>query len=150
MDAVARAAAIYLFLLVLFRIAGRRTFAQMTSFDFVLLLVIGEATQQALLGDDFSVTNAFIVIIGLVVIDILFSLAKNRLPWLDKLVEGVPMVVVENGRVLKERLARARISEEDVLGAARELRGLENLEQVKFAVLEPNGQITVIPKDEFR
>ena len=94
MDAVLRGAAIYLFLLVLFRIAGRRTFSEMTSFDFVLLLVIGEATQQALLGDDFSVTNAFIVIITLIGIDILFSMLKNHLPWLDKVVEGQPMIVV--------------------------------------------------------
>lgn len=150
MDAVVRAAAIYIFLLVLFRIAGRRTLSQMTSFDFVLLLVIGEATQQALLGEDFSVTNAFIVILALVAIDILFSLAKSNFPKLDRIVEGVPMIVVENGRVLKERLARARISEDDVLGAARESRGLENLDQVKYAVLEANGQITVIPKDEWR
>lgn len=150
MDAVLRAAAIYLFLLVLFRIAGRRTLAQMTSFDFVLLLVIGEATQQALLGDDFSVTNAYIVIGALIGIDILLSLAKNRLPWLDRAIEGVPMLIVENGLLLQQRIRRARVSEEDILGAARAAHGLETLEQIKYAVLEANGHITVIPKDEFR
>ncbi|WP_298720498.1 YetF domain-containing protein [uncultured Ferrovibrio sp.] len=150
MDIVLRAAAMYIFLLVVFRIAGRRTFSQMTSFDFVLLLVIGEATQQALLGDDFSVTNALIIIVSLIAIDIVFSLAKNRFPKLDRMVEGVPMIVVENGRVLKQRLERARISEDDVLEAARELWGLETLAQVKYAVLEANGHITVIPKEEWR
>lgn len=150
MDAVLRGAAIYLFLLVLFRLAGRRTFAEMTSFDFVLLLMIGEATQQALLGDDFSVTNAFIVIITLIGIDILFSLAKSHLPKLDKIIEGQPMIVVEHGKPLLQRLKRARISVDDVLGAARELRGLEHIGQIKFAVLEPNGNISIIPEDEWR
>ena len=150
MDAVLRGAAIYLFLLVLFRFAGRRTFAEMTSFDFVLLLVIGEATQQALLGDDFSVINAFIVIITLIGIDILFSLAKSHLPKLDKIIEGQPMIVVEHGKPLLQRLKRARISVDDVLGAARELRGLEHIGQIKFAVLEPNGNISIIPEDEWR
>ena len=150
MDAVLRGAAIYLFLLVLFRVAGRRTFAEMTSFDFVLLLVIGEATQQALLGDDFSVTNAFIVIVTLIGIDILFSMLKNHLPWLDKVVEGQPMIVVEHGKPFLQRLKRARISVDDVLGAARELRGLEHIGQIKFAVLEPNGNISIIPEDEWR
>ena len=150
MDAVLRGAAIYLFLLVLFRLAGRRTFAEMTSFDFVLLLVIGEATQQALLGDDFSVVNAFIVIITLIGIDILFSLAKSYMPKLDKVIEGQPMIVVEHGKPLLQRLKRARISVDDVLGAARELRGLEHIGQIKFAVLEPNGNISIIPEDEWR
>lgn len=150
MDAVLRGAAIYLFLLVLFRLAGRRTFAEMTSFDFVLLLVIGEATQQALLGDDFSVVNAFIVIITLISIDILFSLAKSYMPKLDRFIEGQPMIVVEHGKPLLQRLRRARISVDDVLGAARELRGLEHIRQIKFAVLEPNGNISIIPEDEWR
>lgn len=150
MDAVLRAAAIYLFLLVLFRIAGRRTFAEMTSFDFVLLLVIGEATQQALLGDDFSVTNAFIVIVALIAIDILFSLAQSHIPGLAKLISGEPMIVVEHGKPLLHRLKRARVSVDDVLGAARELRGLEHIGQIKFAVLEPNGAISIIPEDEWR
>lgn len=150
MDAVLRGAAIYLFLLVLFRVAGRRTFAEMTSFDFVLLLVIGEATQQALLGDDFSVTNAFIVIVTLIAIDVLFSLAKGYLPKLDKFIEGQPTIVVEHGKPLLQRLKRARVSVDDVLGAARELRGLEHIGQIKFAVLEPNGNISIIPEDEWR
>lgn len=150
MDAVLRAAAIYFFLLILFRLAGRRTFAEMTSFDFVLLLVIGEATQQALLGDDFSVINAFIVIVALIAIDILFSLAQSTIPGLSKFINGEPMIVVEHGKPLLQRLKRARVSVDDVLGAARETRGLEHIGQIKFAVLEPNGAISIIPEDEWR
>jgi uncharacterized membrane protein YcaP (DUF421 family) len=78
MDSVLRAAAIYLVLLVLFRVAGRRTLSEMTSFDFVLLLVIGEATQQALLGEDFSLINAVLVIITLIMLDVLISWVTQR------------------------------------------------------------------------
>lgn len=77
MEMILRAVAIYLILLVVFKIAGRRALLQMTSFDLILLLIISEATQQALLGDDFSVTGAMLTIITLVVIDMLFGLAKK-------------------------------------------------------------------------
>ena len=77
MDSVFRALAIYAVLLLIFRISGKRSLSQITTFDFVLLLVIGEATQQALLGDDFSLTNAFIVIVTLVGVDIGLSLLET-------------------------------------------------------------------------
>jgi uncharacterized membrane protein YcaP (DUF421 family) len=78
MDVILRGIAVYVFLLLVFRIAGRRTLSQITTFDFVLLLIIGEATQQALLGDDFSVTTGFLVVATLLVIDIGLSLLKGR------------------------------------------------------------------------
>ena len=147
MDAVARAAAVYLFLLLLFRIAGRRSLMEMTTFDFVLLLIISEATQEALIGDDFSMTNSLIVITVLIAIDIAFGAFKERWPLFDRMVDGVPMLLVENGRPITARMRRARINEEDVLEAARELRGLESIEEIKFAVLEVTGQITIVPRD---
>lgn len=146
MESVLRAAAIYVFLLVLFRITGRRALSEITTFDFVLLLVIGEATQQALLGDDFSVINAFVVIATLVLIDILLSLFKERSPKVGRFLDGVPLIVVEYGKPLTERLRKARLTEEDILEAARQSQGLERLEQIRFAVLEKNGQISVIPE----
>lgn len=146
MESVLRAAAIYLFLLVLFRITGRRALAEITTFDFVLLLVIGEATQQALLGDDFSVINAFVVIGTLVLIDILLSLFKQRSPQVGRFLDGVPLIVVEYGKPLTQRLRKARLTEEDILEAARQSQGLERMEQIRFAVLEKNGQISVIPE----
>lgn len=146
MESVLRAAAIYAFLLMLFRITGRRALSEITTFDFVLMLVIGEATQQALLGDDFSVINAFVVIATLVLIDILLSLFKERSPKVGRFLDGVPLIVVEYGRPLTERLRKARLTEEDILEAARQSQGLERLEQIRFAVLEKNGQISVIPE----
>jgi uncharacterized membrane protein YcaP (DUF421 family) len=146
MDAVLRTVAIYAFLLVILRISGRRTLAQMTTFDLVLLLIISEATQQALLGNDFSVINALVVIVTLLAIDIALSLVKEYLPPSSKLIDGLPMVVVENGALLEERMRRARIDEGDILVSARETQGLESIDQIKFAVIEITGSITVIPK----
>ncbi|QDD91590.1 DUF421 domain-containing protein [Pseudomonas oryzihabitans] len=146
MESVLRAAAIYVFLLVLFRLTGRRALSEITTFDFVLLLVIGEATQQALLGDDFSVINAFVVIGTLVLIDILLSLFKQRSPQVGRFLDGVPLIVVEYGKPLTQRLRKARLTEEDILEAARQSQGLERMEQIRFAVLEKNGQISVIPE----
>ena len=146
MDSILRAGAIYLFLLIMFRLSGRRSLAELTTFDFVLLLVIGEATQQALLGDDFSVTNAFIVIVTLLMIDIGISLVQRRSRALDKLIEGVPTVLVENGRPLRDLLDKARVSEDEIMEAARRLQGLERMDQIKFAVLEVSGGISIILK----
>jgi uncharacterized membrane protein YcaP (DUF421 family) len=145
MDTVVRGIAIYLFLLLVFRLTGKRSLGQVTTFDFVLLLIISETTQQALLGDDFSVTNAFLSILTLVVIDIGMSLLKQRVPTLDDWLEGVPLVVVEEGKPMKDRLKKVQVGEEDILSAARELQGLERMEQIKYAVLERNGAITIVP-----
>lgn len=147
MDAVARAAAIYLALLIVFRIAGRRALSDITTLDFLLLLVIGQATGQALLGDDHSVTNAVLVIISLILFDLGFSLLKRRSSWALLHLEGEPMIVVEQGRLLRRRMDRARISESDILEAARISQGLERLDQIKFAILERNGQISIIAQD---
>ena len=146
METILRAAAIYVVLLVIFRISGRRTLAQMTTFDFVLLLIISEATQNALVGDDFSVTTATLAILTLVGLDIGSSLLKRGFPVFGKILDGVPTILVENGRALSDRLYRARLSEDDVLEAARSAQGLERLDQIKYAVLEVNGGITIIPK----
>jgi uncharacterized membrane protein YcaP (DUF421 family) len=148
MEAVLRSVAIYVVLMLVFLVAGKRTLSQTTTFDFVLLLLIGEATQQALLGEDFSVANAVLIIVTLIGLDIAMAQLKERSPKLDQWLDGVPLVVVENGRPLKDRLKKARIDEEDVLTAARESQGLERMEQIKYAVLERSGGISIIPRQE--
>src|SRR5680860_1465638 len=128
MDAVLRAAAIYLLLLVVFRIAGKRSLAQITTFDFVLLLIIGEATQQALLGNDFSMTKAALVIVTLLALDIGLSLVQGSFPRLTPWLEDMPLLLVENGTLVRNRMQRTRISEPDILHAARTTQGLERLD----------------------
>ena len=145
MDSVLRSAAIYIVVLFVFRVAGRRTLSELTTFDFVLLLVIGEATQQALLGDDFSITNAFIVIVSLVGMDITLTYIKRKSARIAKLIDGESMIIVEYGRVLDRRIQKSRIDQDDILQAARTTQGLERLDQIKFAILEKDGKISIIP-----
>lgn len=146
MDAVLRALSVYLVLLVILRASGKRTLAQITTFDFVLLLIVGEATQQALLGQDFSVTNGIIVIATLIGADIAMSLVKERWPWFSKAADGVPVVILEDGNPIEERMKRARVDASDILAAGRESHGIERLDQIKYAVLEQGGHISVIRK----
>jgi uncharacterized membrane protein YcaP (DUF421 family) len=146
MDAVLRSAAIYFVLLLVLRLTGKRSLGQMTTFDFVLLLVIAEAIQQGLLGNDFSLTNAFLVILTLIGIDTGLSLLERRSQTVDKLVNGVPLVIVEDGQPLEERMNKVRVTADDILEMAREQQGVERMEQIKYAVLERSGGISVIPR----
>ncbi len=146
MDSVARAAAVYLVLLLLFRLVGKRTLADTGVFDFVLLLIVSEAIQQALIDGDNSMTNAFLVVMTLLALNVGFSLLKQRSPLVERLVDDVPLVIVADGRPLKDLMTKARVDEMDVLQAARQQEGLERLDQIKYAVLERNGAISVVPK----
>lgn len=146
MSTILRAVILYIVLLVIFRIAGKRSFSQITTFDFVLLLIIGESIQQALLGEDFSLINAVLAVGTLVMLDILISLVKQRSPALDQVLESAPLILVENGKLIEDRMQRERVGKDDILEKARELQGLERLEDIQYAVLERSGGITIIPK----
>jgi uncharacterized membrane protein YcaP (DUF421 family) len=146
MGSVIRAIIVYLFLILLFRIVGRRSLLQTTTFDLILLIIVSEATQNALLADDNSLTNSFLVITTLIGIDILFSLWKQRSVEVEKLLDGVPVILVEEGELLHDRMKNARVDDDEIMMAARELQGLERIEQIKYAVLERSGRISIIPK----
>jgi uncharacterized membrane protein YcaP (DUF421 family) len=145
MDTVIRSLIIYFVLWALLRASGRRTLGKLTSFDFVLLLVIGGVTQRALLGQDYSVTNALLVIMTLVLTDVALSLLVRDFPPLSKIFNGEPMIIVEEGRPLTWRLKRARLTADQVLESARRAHGLERMEQIKYAVFEASGEISIIP-----
>jgi uncharacterized membrane protein YcaP (DUF421 family) len=146
MDLVVRAAVVFLFLFVVMRIAGNRQFSEMTTFDAVLVIVIAEVTGNSLSGEDYSITASIVVISTLVGLDLLISLLKGRSKRFDKLAEGVPMLLVENGRFLKGNMKKERVDEGDVMSAARQAHGIEELSQIKYAVLERDGTISVVPK----
>ncbi|MDX5346955.1 MAG: DUF421 domain-containing protein [Hymenobacteraceae bacterium] len=148
MDSVIRGLAVYIFLMIIFRISGKRTLKDITLFDFVLLLIIAETTQQALLGDDFSIINSFVLISTLVIADIGISLLKQRSKKVERLLDSVPIIIVENGNLIQERTEKERIDKSDILEAARKLHGLERLEQVKYAILEKDGSISIIPNSD--
>ncbi len=146
MDAVLRGGVIYIFLLVLFRLTGKRTLNAVTPFDLVLLLIISEAAQNAMIGQDYSLTNSFLVILTLVGLDVLLSFVKQRSHKAEKVLDGAPLLIVERGRLLEDRMHKSRVDQEDVMAAARLHQGLERLEQIKYAVLEVNGEISIIPE----
>jgi len=145
MESAARGIAVYILLLIVMRLSGRRTMSQITPFDFVLLLIVAETTQQALLGDDFSITNAALLIIVLFAVDIGLSHLKQWSPRLALMMDGSATVLIASGRPDFTALKRARVSLDDVLASARQGQGLERLDQVKFAILEANGAISIIP-----
>ena len=146
MDAVIRGLAIYFTLLVIVRLSGRRTLAQMTPFDLVIVLVISETTQQAMLGDDFSITNAIILILTLFTTDIALSYVKRWWPRTAHVIDGVPTVLVVDGRYDERALRGCRLDKEDVMEAARNQEGIERVSDIKFAILEVSGNISVIKK----
>ena len=146
MEVVIRAVVIYFGLLLIFRLAGKRTLAQATPFDLILLLIVSESFQTALTGQDGSLTAAFLAAGTLVFTDIVLSLLKQRSRRLERLLDDVPLVLVEEGQPLKDRMNRSRVDEEDILSAARMQHGLERMDQIKYAVLERSGGISIIPK----
>ncbi|HEX6571722.1 MAG TPA: YetF domain-containing protein [Steroidobacteraceae bacterium] len=146
MESVIRAAVVYVVLLVLFRIAGKRSLAEITSFDLVLLLIISEATQQAMIDNDNSMTNSLLLVSTLIGMNILLSIVTKRWKSFDKLVEDVPLVILKNGEPIRERMRKERVDEHDIMEAARASEGLERLDQIKYAILERTGHITIVPK----
>ena len=145
MNTAIRAVVLYFALLLILRSSGKRSLAQITVFDFVLILILGDATQQALLGDDYSITTGLLAIICLVGLDMTLSFLKARFPRFDRVIDGRPLVLVDHGKPLHDRMMNSRVDEEDVLAAAREKHGLERMDQIKFAVLERSGGISIIP-----
>ena len=147
MPPVLRIAIIYAFLMLLFRLAGHRTLADISTFDFVLLLIISEMVQQAVVADDPSLTNAILLCSTLVGLDIALSLWKHHAPGVEELLEGAPVLLVNHGEPLTDAMHAMRVDVNDVLAAARLSQGLERLDQIRFAVLEKSGGISIIPEE---
>ena len=141
---VVRAVAIYLFLLILLRLMGKRSLAEVTVFDFVVLLILSECTQQAMSGNDFSTTNAAILVATLVVLQRLADKVSDRSPRLNRVLNDVPTVVVQDGRPLDGPMRHHDLTVAEVLEEARKSQGLERLDQIRYAIVERDGGISVI------
>ncbi len=113
----------------------------------MLLLILAEATQQALLGEDFSITQAALVITTLIALDRVADYFGFRFPRFDRITESVPLLLVEDGKLLRDRLRRENISPEEILSSARQSQGIARLDQIRYAVLERSGGISVVPYD---
>jgi uncharacterized membrane protein YcaP (DUF421 family) len=144
-EIAARTALVYGALLVGLRMAGKRELGQMTPFDLVVILLIANAVQNAMVGSDVSVTGGLIAAAVLLVVNIAVSQTRERLPWLQRAVAGTPTLLIENGAFIAQHLAKERLEEADVLMALRE-HGFANADDVQSAVLETDGSISVIPK----
>lgn len=147
MEAVIRPVIVYFFLLIIFSLAGKRAVAEMDTFDMITMLIISEATQNVLLGDNSSLTHAFLVIVTLMSCTVIMAWVKARFPVVEKFLQGGPLVIIENGRMLRSRMKRAYVDEQDILSSAR-LQGIENLSRIKFAILESSGKISIIPYEK--
>lgn len=147
MESILRGLTVYLFLLILFRLAGKRTLSQATSFDLVLLLIISETTQEAMVAGDHSVTNSFLLIMTLTGSSMVLTLLKYRFPTLERWLDGCPIIIVEKGKPLQDRMRQHRVTEEEILASARMMHGLERMDQIKYAVLEAEGEISIIPME---
>jgi uncharacterized membrane protein YcaP (DUF421 family) len=142
-----RAAVVYAFLMLAFRFAGHRTLAQITNFDLILVLIIGDATQNAIVGDDTSLWTAAVAIASLILLDVLIGRGKQAWPQLDTVADGLPVVIVSQGAPCHDRMKKQGVDLEDVLAAARERHGIMRLEEIEFAILEKSGGISVIPRN---
>jgi uncharacterized membrane protein YcaP (DUF421 family) len=148
MDSVLRALVVYVVLWLLIRVAGRRTLAEISTFDFILFLIIGGATQRALIGQDYSLVNAFVVISTLIVIDILVGFAGRGSSFVERIITGVPTILIDDGHPLTSRMRWARVTTDEIMERGRLLHGLERLDQIKYAILEASGEISIIPRDK--
>ena len=146
MDSIISGLGIYLFLLVIFRLTGNRSLAQITTFDAVLILIIAEAVQEAMVGQDQSMTNALLLVVTLLGFDVLLSILVLRSPLFEKIINDIPVVIVSDGVPDEPRMTRLRVSAEDVLENARMRFGIERFDQIRYAVLERNGSITIVPR----
>jgi uncharacterized membrane protein YcaP (DUF421 family) len=148
MDSVLRALAVYFGLLIIFRLTGRRALAQMTTFDLVLVLIISETIQQAMVDSDQSITNAFVLVLTLVGSATLISVLKQKSTRVERWTEGLPLFVIENGKMHEDRMSELRVDEDDIMAAARQTQAVEKLDDIKHVIVENSGQISIIPKQQ--
>ena len=143
---VVNTSGIYLLLLVIFRIAGRRTLAETSTFDLVLLLIIGETTQQAMISnDDSSMTSAAVAILTLVSADMGITYLRKAFPAFDHLLEGRSILLIDEGKPRQSAIDACGIDEEDLKEAARLSHGLTSMDEVRQATLERDGKISIVP-----
>jgi uncharacterized membrane protein YcaP (DUF421 family) len=143
MDIVVRAVVIYLLVFAFTRVLGRRELSTLQPFDFVLLVVIGDLIQSGVTQNDMSVTGIFIVVSTIGILQVVVSYLGFRVRRMRPFLEGEPIVLVENGQVIDRNMHRERLTLDDLAQKAR-LSEIESLDEVKWAVLETNGDISFI------
>jgi uncharacterized membrane protein YcaP (DUF421 family) len=144
-DLVLRAIVGFFFVLLLTRVVGRRELSSLEPFDLILLVMIGDLVQQGVTQNDFSITGMMLVCGTVALLTVLVSYSSFKFPRLRPVLEGEPVIVVEDGKPIVRNLARNRIALEEVAAAAR-LEGIESISEVRWAVLETSGTLSFIQK----
>ena len=144
---VVRALFGYFFLVFIVRIVGRRPGKQLTPFEFILIFFLGGLMLTAIVADEASVTNAFCQIIVIAMAHSMLGALRNRSDRVAQLLDGVPLILLEGGHWRSQTMQRMRIADDDVMERARD-QGLKTLDQIESAVLERNGEISIIPKED--
>ena len=145
MDIALRAIALYVFVVFVMRMIGRRELSTLTPFDLVLLIVLGDAIQQGLTQDDYSVTGAVVTVSALAIMQVTTSYISYRVKPFRKILKGEPIILIEDGKLLNQNLRRERISADDVAEEMR-IQEIAAFDQVQWAILESNGTISFIQK----
>lgn len=147
MEIIVRATAIYFFLWLLTRALGKRELAEITAFELLLLVVVGDLIQQGVTQEDMSVTGAILAVGTIGVWILIFSWMGWRFPRARKMIEGVPVVVVRNGRPIEPALRLERVTLDELLESARD-QGIANLRDVELAILEPSGKFSFLQRKD--
>jgi uncharacterized membrane protein YcaP (DUF421 family) len=144
MEIVIRAAVIFSALLIILRAMGKRELAELTAFEFLMLIVIGDLVQPGIMQEDMSITGALLAVATITCCVMALSYVSFRWPRAREVLEGQAVIVVRDGRVLDEVLRLERVPVDELLAAARE-HGIDDLRAVRYAVLEADGKFSFIP-----
>jgi uncharacterized membrane protein YcaP (DUF421 family) len=145
MDLVVRAVAIFFFVLVLTRVIGRRELSQLAPFDLILLIILGDALQQGLTQDDYSVTGAVLIVGTFAILQVFMSWVGYRFRGLRPILEGEPLIIVQDGKPIEKNLKRERLTLDEVMESAR-IHEIGSLDEVQWAIIERNGEISFLKK----
>ncbi|HYD84063.1 MAG TPA: YetF domain-containing protein [Opitutus sp.] len=145
METVVRVVLIYVFILVGLRLLGKREFSQLSAIDLVTLLLVPEIVSQAITRDDFSLTNAFVAVATLFCLVFFTSALAHRFRRVERFINGAPALLVARGKILFANCDRERISAEEIFSEMHK-NGLDSLEAVRWAILEVDGRISIVPE----
>jgi len=147
MDIVFRGIVVFVFLYVLMRVIGRRELSSLEPFDLILLVVLGDAVQQGLTQDDYSLTGAVLAIGTIAMLQLAVSFTNFKFPKLRSIIDGEPIVVVQDGKPIDKNLRRERVTLDDLAAAMRK-QGIGSLDEVQWAVMETSGVISFLKKSD--
>lgn len=141
MEIVIRAAIAFLILWIITRASGRATLGELSSFDLLLFVTMGDLIQQGITMNDTSLVGGVLAVATIALLSVLLGFAGARWPKVGRVLDGVPLIVVHNGKIARKVLRRVQVSMDELAAAARQ-QGIESFDDVRLAVLEPDGKIS--------